>query len=132
MRSRYFRYRSKGIGDAAPTSRFAKTGEPVQIYTACQVVICFILALYWLYIGLKLFPTWKCSRNNFVPNCQEVLTSIIYFRATWSKVKFLKSHTPKDNFIPIWDEVKIPRFITFRQVVGKFFAKINPRKIAED
>ena len=51
-----------------------------------------------LYIGLKLFPTW-------------------------SKVKFLKSHTPKDNFIPIWGEVKILRLITFRQVVWKFFCK---------
>ena len=50
------------------------------------------------YIGLKLFPTW-------------------------SEVKFLKFHTPKDNSIPIWDEVKIPRFITFRQVVEKFFCK---------
>ena len=38
MRSRYFRYRSKGIGDAAPTSRFAKTSKPVQVYTACQFV----------------------------------------------------------------------------------------------
>lgn len=46
-----------------------------------------------------------------------------YFRPTWSKVKFLKSHTPKDNFIPIWDEVKTLRFKTFRQVVGKFFCK---------
>ena len=76
-----------------------------------------------LYIGLKLFPTWECLRNNFVPNWHEVLTSIIYFRPTWSEVKFLKFHTPKDNFIPIWDEVKPPRFITFRQVVGKFFCK---------
>lgn len=89
--------------------------KPVQVYTACQVAIY----LYWL----KKFPTWKFLRNNFVPNWREVLTSIICFRPTWSKVKFLKSYTPKDNFIPIWDEVKILRFITFRQYVGKFFGK---------
>lgn len=125
MRSRYFRYRSKGIGDAAPTSHFAKNEW------TCTGLHC-LPSSDLLYIGLKLFPTWECLWNNFVPNWHEVLTSIIYFRPTWSEVKFLKSHTPKDNFIPIWDEVKILTLITFRQVVGKFFAKINPRQIAED
>lgn len=109
---------------------FSSGGIFVNKWT-CTGLHC-LLSSDLLYIGLKLFPTWECLRNNFVPNWHEVLTSIIYFRPTWSELKFLKSHTPKDNFIPIWDEVKIPRFITFRQVVGKFFAKINPRQSAED
>ena len=74
----------------------------------------------------------KLVRNNFVPNWHKVLTLIIYFRPTWSKVKFLKSHTPKDNFIPIWDEVKILRIHNFPTSCREAFSKINPRQIAED
>ena len=35
----------------------------------------------------------------------------------------------KDNFIPIWNEVKILRLITFRQVVGKIFQKLIPGRL---
>lgn len=58
------------------------------------------------YYSSKSFPTWTFLRNNFVLNWRKVLTSIIYF-------------------IPIWDEVKTLRLITFRQVVGKFQFKIK-------
>ena len=91
MRSRYFRYRSKGIGDAAPTSRFAKNKW------TCTGLHC-LPSSDLLYISLKLFPTW-------------------------SKVKFLKSHTPKDNFIPIWDEVKILETHNFPTSCREVFCK---------
>ena len=114
----------KGDWGCFPNKQFTKI-DPEGKSRKCVNLYRFTLlakqrfTLYWL----KKFPTWKFLRNNFVPNWREVLTSIIYFRPTWSKVKFLKSYTPKDNFIPIGDEVKILRFRTFRQYVGKFFGK---------
>ena len=60
--SRYRRYRSKGIGDAPSTSKFAKIApkgkiekmsEPVQVYTACQFVTPIIYGQNYSQVGNK-------------------------------------------------------------------------------
>lgn len=89
-----------------------------------------LLANMWMSIlRLKPIPDLGFFMEQLCAKLARSSNIYFYFRPTWSKVKFLKSHTPKDNFIPIWDEVKILRFVTFRQVVGKFFQKSIPGRL---
>ena len=56
MRSRHRRWRSKGIGDASPTSNLRRSiqrGNQVQVYTACQFVTPIICGQNYSQVGNK-------------------------------------------------------------------------------